>query len=138
MKLVLAAAMALLLGSTPASATTVEVGTGDWRNVPMMQHFGEALDSNSVAAIYEMVESGECVMPGQRKGKLDMTVPFIVLFTPSGTVDRLVIEKMGCTKAEGIIAGALLKLIDARAFRPSRGRREGWFKGEVSFSHYDS
>ena len=138
MKLVLAAAAALLLGSAPASATTVEVGTGDWRNVPEMQQFGEALDSNAVAAIYEAVETGECVMPGQRKGKLDMTVPFLVLFTPSGSIERLVVEKMGCTKAEGIIAGALLKLIDRGAFHPRGGMREGWFKGEVSFSHYDS
>jgi hypothetical protein len=139
LKLVLAAAAAALpVGTALASAATIEVGTGDWRNIPMMQQFGEALDSNSVAAIYEMAEKGKCVMPGQRKGKLDMTVPFIVLFAPSGSIDRLVIEQMGCTKAEGVLAGALIKLIDRGAFRPSGGMREGWFRGEVSFSHFDS
>ncbi len=138
MKLVLAAASALFLAVAPASATTVEVGTGDWRNIPEMQQFGEALDSNAVAAIYESVETGECTIPGQRKGKLDMTVPFLIQVNASGGIDRLIVEKMGCTKAEGILAGALLKLIDRGAFHPRGGMREGWFKGEVSFSHYDS
>jgi hypothetical protein len=134
MKYMLAAA--LFLGSVSAAATTVEVGTGDWRNVPVMRHMvGVNLDSNAVAAIHESLESGECVIPGQSEGHLDMTVPFLVLFTADGAVDRLVIEKMGCAKAEGILAGALLKIIKDGAYRPVGGRREGWFRSEVSFAH---
>jgi hypothetical protein len=136
MKLVLAATAALLLSSTPASAATIESGTGDWRDVPMMRQIVDSMDSKAVAYIHEMVETGECTIEGQRKNKLDMTVPFIVLFTADGSVDRLIIEKIGCTKAEGVLAGEVLKMIDRGAYRPVGGMREGWFRGEVSFSHY--
>jgi hypothetical protein len=131
------AAMALLLGTAPAMATSVEVGTGNWSNIPRLRQTVDSLDSNAVAAIYEMVESGQCVIEGQRKGKLDMTVPFLLQINASGVVERLVIEKMGCDKAEGVLAGAILKMIDHGSFRPSGGMREGWFRSQVSFSHYE-
>jgi hypothetical protein len=134
MKRLLAAA-ALLLGSAQVSATTVEVGSGDWSNIPEMRQMVDSIDSNTVAAIHETIETGECVIAGQRKGDLDMTVPFLVRFAADGTVDRLVLEKMGCAKAEGILAGALLKLIGRHSFRPVGGMHEGWFRSEVSFAH---
>ena len=134
MKMFVAAA-ALLLGSASASAATIEVGTGDWSNIPEMRQMVDSIDSNTVAAIHEAIESGECVIEGQREGDLDMTVPFLVQFDKNGTVQRLVIEKMGCAKAEGILAGALLKLIDRGGFRPVGGMHEGWFRSQVSFAH---
>jgi hypothetical protein len=118
-------------------ATTVEVATGDWSNMPQLRRTMESIDSNAVAAIYESVESGECVIQGQRKGKLDMSVPFLIKFDASGTPERLIIGKMGCERAEGILAGALLKLVDRGVYRPTGARREGWFRSEVSFSHYE-
>jgi hypothetical protein len=136
MKHVIAAA-ALLLGSVPAMATTVEVATGDWSNIPKLAPAMESIDSNAVAAIAESIESGECVIEGQRKGRLDMKVPFLVQFGAGGTPERLVIGKLGCDKAEGILGGALLKLVDRGVFRPSGGMRRGWFRSEVSFSQFE-
>jgi hypothetical protein len=134
MKMFVAAA-ALLLGSASASAATIEVGTGDWSNIPEMRQLVDSIDSNTVAAIHETIESGECVIAGQREGDLDMTAPFLVQFDASGNLQRLVIEKMGCAKAEGILAGALLKLIERGGVRPVGGMQEGWFRSQVSFAH---
>jgi hypothetical protein len=136
MKHVIAAAV-LLLGSVPAIATTVEVATGDWSNIPRLAPAMESIDSNAVAAIHESIESGECVIEGQRKGRLDMTVPFLIRFSADGTPERLIIEKLGCDKAEGILAGALVKLVDRGVYRPPGGIRRGWFRGQVSFSQYE-
>jgi len=134
MKQVLAAL--LLLGAVPASATTVEVATGNnWNSIPLARERNVAIDMEAIGAIHEMVESGECVLPGQRKGKLDLTVPFLIHFAADGSVDRLVIQRMGCAKAEGVIAGALLKLLDARAYRPTGVNPNGWYRNEVSFSY---
>ena len=72
---------------------------------------------------------------GQRAGKLDMTVPFLIQVNASGNIDRLVVEKFGCDKAEGLLAGALLKLLDRGGYRPKGGMHEGWFRGDVSFAH---
>jgi len=129
-------AMALLLAAAPAAAQTIETASGDWRNVPeMRQQVGASVDANAVAAISEMVDRGECVIPGQRRGSLDMNVPFLVQFNASGGIDRLVIHPLGCARAEGLLAGAVLRMMERGGFQPAGGRREGWFRGQVGFAH---
>jgi hypothetical protein len=130
---------ALLLAAAPAAAQTVETASGDWSNIPeMRQQVNTPVDADAVAAISEMVDRGECVIAGQRRGNLDMTVPFLVQFTASGSIGRLVIHSMGCARAEGILAGAVMRLVEHGSFQPVGGRREGWFRGQVGFAHSDS
>ena len=129
-------AAALLLAAAPAAAQVIQTASGDWSNVPEMRtQVGAAVDADAVAAISEMVDRGQCVIPGQRRGSLDMTVPFLVLFNASGSIDRLVIHPLGCARAEGVLAGAVLKLVQHGGFEPVGGRREGWFRGQVGFAH---
>ena len=131
-------AAALLLVAAPASAQTVEFASGDWRNIPEMRtEPGAAVDSNAVAAIAEMIDRGECTIPGQRRGELDMTVPFLVLFETNGSIERLVIHQLGCARAEGVLAGAVLRMVQHGMFEPVGGRREGWFRGEVALTHVE-
>jgi len=129
-------ASALLLVAAPAAAQTIEVASGDWSNIPQMrEQVGAAVDANAVAAIAEMVDRRECTIPGQRRGNLDMTVPFLVQFDAHGTIQRLVVHPLGCARAEGVLAGALLRLMQQRGFEPFGGRHEGWFRAEVGFAH---
>ena len=131
----LLAAAALLLGSAPAAATIIESGTGDWSGIPMMRaQVGVGLDGDAVGAIDALLARRECAIAGQRRGNIDMRVPFIVLFNASGAVDRLVVQRLDCPRAEGVLAGEVLRMIERGAFAPEGGRREGWFRGEVSFS----
>jgi hypothetical protein len=134
MKTFLAAA-ALMFGASQLAATTVETATGDWSNIPEMRQMVDSIDSDTVAAIHEMIENGECTIEGQRAGKLDMTVPFLIQVNAQGGIDRLVLEKFGCEKAEGVLAGALLKLIERGGYKPRGGMHEGWFRSYVSFAH---
>jgi len=132
-------AAALLLAAAPAAAQTIETASGDWRNIPeMRQQVGASVDANAVAAISEMIDRGECTIPGQRRGSLDMNVPFLVQFNANGAIDRLVIHPLGCARAEGLLAGAVLRMVQQRGFEPVGGRREGWFRGQVGFAHSDS
>jgi hypothetical protein len=131
-------AAALLFAGAPAAAQTVETATGDWTNIPeMRQQVGASVDADAVAAISEMIDRGECTIPGQRRGNLDMSVPFLVQFDASGTINRLVVHPVGCARADGLLAGALLRLMQHRGFEPVGGRHEGWFRGEVGFAHSD-
>ncbi|MFL6862845.1 MAG: hypothetical protein ACJ8DZ_07585 [Allosphingosinicella sp.] len=131
-------AAALLLAAAPVAAQTIETASGDWGNIPEMRsQVGATVDADAVAAISEMVDRGECTIPGQRRGSLDMTVPFLVQFDASGTVLRLVIHPLGCARAEGLLAGAVLRLVQHGSFQPVGGRREGWFRAEVGFAHSD-
>lgn len=129
-------ATSLLLLGAPLAAQTVEVGDGDWRNMPEMRRQGDAaVDPNVVAAIAEMVDRGECTIPGQRRGHLDMTMAFVVLFGADGSIERLIVHPLGCGRAEGLLAGAILRLVEHGQFVPASARRAGWFRGEVSLSH---
>lgn len=134
MKHILAASL-LFLGA-PAAAQTIETGSGDWRNMREMRRQGDAtVDSDAAAAIAEMVDSGECTIPGQRRGHLEMTAAFVVLFNANGSIERLIVHPLGCARADGVLGGAILRLVEHRQFVPVGGRREGWFRGEVSFTH---
>ena len=136
MKHVLTAALAL--ATAPAMAQTMETGSGDWSNIPeMREQVGASVDADAVAAIAEMVDRGECTIPGQRRGNLDMTVPFLVQFNANGGIDRIVIHSIGCARAEGLLAGATLRLMQRGAFEPAGGQRSGWFRGALSFAHSD-
>jgi hypothetical protein len=64
-----------------------------------------------------------------------MSVPFLVQFNASGSIDRLVIHPLGCARAEGLLAGAVLRMVEHGGFQPVGGRREGWFRGQVGFAH---
>ena len=135
MKRILAAA-ALMFGASQLAATTVESGTGDWSNIPEMKQMVEFhSNSHTVAAIHEMIENGECTIEGQRAGKLDMTTFFLIQPNASGIFDVLVVEWFGCDKVAGLLAGALLKLLERGGYRPKGGMHEVWFRRDVSFAH---
>ena len=129
---------AFLLAATPVAAQTIQTAGGDWSNIPeMRQQVGATVDGDAVAAIAEMVDRGECTIAGQRRGNLDMSVPFLVKFNADGTIDQIVVHSIGCARAEGLLAGAAIRMMRQRAFEPAGGPHEGWFRGELSFAHSD-
>jgi hypothetical protein len=128
-------AAALLLAAAPAAAQTVETATGDWSNIREMQReSGASMEPDVVAAISEAMERGECVIAGQHRHNVDVNLPFLVLFNASGSIDRVVIQPLGCARAEGLVAGAVLRMVQRGGFTPAGHRREGWFRGEVGFT----
>jgi hypothetical protein len=131
----LLAASLLLAAAVPAAAQTVETATGDWSAIPeMRRQNGASIEVDAIAAISEAMERGECVISGQRRRNVDVNMPFLVLFNASGAVDRLVIQPLGCPRAEGLFAGAVLRMVQRGAFTPSGQRRQGWFRGEIGFA----
>lgn len=129
----------LLLLAAPVTAQTVETATGDWGNIPEMRHEVSAtVEPDVVTAIAGLIDRGECTIPGQRRGRLSMTVPFLVQFKADGSIDRLIVHSLGCARAEGLLAGEMLRLVRNGGFAPTGRRRQGWFRGEVGFSHSEN
>lgn len=127
-------AFALLAASVPAAAQTVQVAEGDWKHLPPLEYINSNhLDDLMLAGIADVVERGDCELPGQSKRHLDLTVPFAVQYGANGQVERLVLKKLGCTQIEGIVAGALLEMVKGGDFRPTPANSDGWFRGEFSF-----
>ncbi len=134
MKLFLAAA--LLLGSTAATAATVEVATGDWSGLPVLKTRNfDSISPRAVGRIHEIVARGECTLPGQNKRKLDLTVPFAVHFQPNGTLDRVIIPRMNCEKIESIMGRVLLDLVESGEYKSTGENSEGWYRSAISFSN---
>ena len=128
-------AAALLFAAAPVAAQTVETATGDWNAIPEMQQVnGAALEPDVIAAIAETMHYRECVIEGQHRNNVDVDMPFLVLFKADGTVDRLVIRPLGCARAEGLLAGAVLRLVQRGGFTPQGQRRQGWFRGHIGFA----
>jgi hypothetical protein len=128
-------AAALLMATSAAPAMTVETANGDWSEIPLLKTRGYALNDHVVGKIYDLVQSGACTIAGQSKKKLDMSIPFLVHFTKDGTPDRLVLGKIGCAEAEGVIGGALVVLIEQGNYRSTGRNQTGWYRSQVSFSY---
>lgn len=128
-------ALALLLGSFPAAAQTVEVAEGKWNNLPYAKERGlGSISSNAVARIHEVIASGDCEVPGQSKRKLDMTVPFALQFSPEGALQKIILQKIGCAEIEGILGGTVLELVKLGKYAPTGENSAGWYRSEISFS----
>lgn len=128
-------ALALLAAAAPAAAETiVQTAETDWSYLPAMEHItNNHLDNIALAGIHNVVERGDCALPGQSKREMNLTVPFAVQFTPDGQLAKLVIKKLGCAEIEGIVAGALLEMVKGGDYRPVRRNAEGWYRGDFSF-----
>lgn len=128
-------ALTLLLASAPVAAQTVQVAETDWSYLPRMKHVSNNhLDSLMLAGVHDVIRRGDCEIPGQSKNDVDLTVPFAAQLSPNGQVSRLVLKPLGCAEAEGIIAGALLEMLEGGDYRPVTHNAEGWYQGEFSFA----
>ena len=128
-------ACAFLALAGPATAQRVEVAEGDWSNLPPMRFTDmDTISPEVVLRVQELVTSGECTLAGVSKRRIDMTVPFIVRFSPGGAVEHVVLRKLGCAKAEGVLAGAVLGLLKAGTFKPTGKNLTGWYRSELSFA----
>ena len=126
----------LLASAAGASPTvTVEAAEGDWSSLPSLQVRGnDHLDTRRMARLHAIAKSGECSLPGYSKGQLVMRLSFAAQFDPAGSLQRIVLPKLDCPEAEGIIGGALLKMVSGGDYKPTGKSAEGWYRGQFNFT----
>jgi hypothetical protein len=93
----------------------------------------DTISPEVVLKVQELVTSGECTLAGVSKRRIDMTVPFIVRFSPAGRGACRSAQARLC-KAEGVLAGAVLGLLKAGTFKPTGKNLTGWYRSELSFA----
>ena len=124
-----------VMSSQPADVgSQVSVAGGDWSNIPLVKRSGTLRISDDLISKIESAAFGECAKPGQSKTRLDMTIPFLVQFTPEGGVERVVIMRLDCPTIEQTAGGAVLQLARAGEYRPTGENVEGWYRGEIKIS----
>lgn len=127
----------LILASTAASAApvTVQTADGDWSKLPSLQARGyDHLSSNVMQRLHEIASDGQCSLPGFSGGKLDFRLSFAAQFDPGGALNRIVLPKLNCPEAEGIVGGALLEMMRGGDYRPTGKNPDGWYRGQFTFS----
>jgi len=127
-------ALALFLASVPAAAATVEVADGNWSYLPQLEKRGNFhLSPEAITTIHAMAMTGECNLPGKNGNELDLTVPFAVHFNPDGSLNRIVMKRLGCPKVEGVLGGVLIDMIQSGEYRATGANQDGWYQSDVSF-----
>lgn len=121
--------------AVPAAAQKVEVASGDWSRLPVMETSNYVqIPADAVDQIHRLVTSGQCELKGASKRRIDMTVPFLVRFAPDGSLDHVVLRDLGCPKAEGILARVVLNWAKTGTIKSGGTNKEGWYRSEISFS----
>ncbi len=125
----------LAASAVPAAAQKVEVASGDWSRLPLMETSVYAqIPGDAVDQIHRLVTSGQCELKGASKRRIDMTVPFLIRFAPDGSLEHVVLRDLGCPRAEGILARVVLNWAKTGTIRGAGKNNQGWYRSEISFS----
>jgi hypothetical protein len=133
-------ALALLLGSISAqslaASPTVETADGNWGQLPKLkQRSSDHMSNVAINRIHEIAEERKCQIPGaSTRGLTQFEMSFAAQFQPDGTLTRVLLPRLACPEAEGILGGILLKMIEGGDYRPSGKTEDGWYRGELSFT----
>jgi hypothetical protein len=131
----------LLLASLGAAAPMpkVDVATGDWSRLPALQSRGyDHLHSNVMRRLWEIAHSRKCAIPGYSIGNLDFRMSFAAQFNSDGSLARVIVPKLDCPEAEGILAGAVVEMIRGGDYRPTGQSEQGWYQGGLTFGFQSS
>ncbi|NUR45151.1 MAG: hypothetical protein HOP91_03195 [Sphingomonas sp.] len=129
-------ALPLLLATLAAAGPTpkVEVATGDWSDLPALDSHGyDHLHPKVMQRLWELGHSKTCAIPGYLLDSLDFRLSFAAQYNPDGSIARIIIPRLKCPEAEGIVGGALVEMMQAGDYRPSGKSPEGWYKGSLTF-----
>jgi hypothetical protein len=130
-----AAALLVAAISMPASAITVETAAGDWSNLPKLSQRGyNHLDEKMQAKLFEIAQSNHCPAFALKQGRLDFNIAFATQYAPDGTLQRIVLPKLDCAEAEGVVGGTLLEMFQAGDYAPTGKSPAGWYRGGLAFS----
>jgi hypothetical protein len=136
MKLLLPLSLILGLAAGPLPSATVVTADGDWSSLPRLQERGyDHLNTKVMVRLHEIASQGQCRLPGYSGGTLNFRLSFAAQFDPAGSLQRVVLPKLNCPEAEGIIGGTVLEMVRDGDYRPTGKSPEGWYRGQFTFSY---
>jgi hypothetical protein len=86
-----------------------------------------------MAKLHEMVKQHQCQLGAYVGGRLDFGVSFAAQFNPDGSLHEIILPKLNCPEAEGIVGGALLEMIRAGDYQATGKNPDGWYRGNLAF-----
>lgn len=135
MKHFLALATAAILTAATIPEVTVVSSDGDWSRLPMLGQYGyDHLNTKVMVKLHELVKEHQCQLPGYVNGRLDFGASFAAQFNPDGSLHEIVIPKLNCPEAEGVVGGAIVEMIRGGDYRPTGKNPDGWYRGNLTFA----
>jgi len=135
MRLLFSLGFILALTTGAASPVTVETATGDWSTLPRLQTMGSNhLDSKIMVRLHQIASQGQCSLPGYAGDRLDLKISFAAQYDPDGSLRRIILPKLNCPEAEGLIGGALLDMMRGGDYRRISDSPKGWYRGQFGFN----
>jgi len=135
MKHFLALPMAMALMASSAPPVSVVAADGDWSRLPRLGQYGyEHLNTKMMVKLHEIAMQRQCTLPGLVGDRLDFGISFAAQFNPDGSLHQIVIPKLNCPEAEGVVGGALLEMINGGDYRPTGKNPDGWYRGDFTFA----
>ena len=126
---------ALLLGTAPAPAGSVQAGKADWKSFPALQRAARPLPTGAmVDRVADMLQKEQCALPGQSARKFDITIPYVVLVNPDGKAERVVVEDIGCPGLETYVGSIVLLLAGSGDFPPTGKSVPQWYTSTLNFN----
>ena len=127
--------LGLFLAATgTANAQSVDVGEGDWSSVPLIAPRGHVgIASAAIDRLHTLASLTSCKVQGFEAKRIDLTVPFVMQFTPQGAVDRIVLRDLKCPALETALGTVVLEMAKAGEYRPTGQNPQRWYRSELSF-----
>jgi hypothetical protein len=126
-------AIAALLAGSAAVAQPVDVGTGDWENLPEARQTGQNRMGSAVAAAVEAIaRKGSCQVPGLGRRRVDISVPFTMKFQSSRRVEQIVLRDVGCPELETLL-GRVVQRLAAEGDFLAPGE-PGWYRSSFDLT----
>jgi hypothetical protein len=124
---------ALMAGATPA-AIQVDVGHANWASMPRIERVDRQLPTPPMIDRVQALLGSKCRLPGQRRSRFNITIPYAVLVNPDGSASHVVVGETGCADLESYVGLIVLELARNGDFRPSGGPAPRWMSSEINFN----
>jgi len=137
MKIVLAAALALLAGPALAQGSSekiaIDVGKAAWDKFPTLAASANSTDYAALSMLVsEILASGKCTVANQSAKHFDITVPYAAMVEPDGKISRILVSDIGCRPIEELVGYTVLTRARSGEFTPTGQAKARWYAGELN------
>lgn len=123
----------LATAATSVQAQQVDVGTGDWSNLPRARVVGNANVGQAVAAEVERIgRDRSCQVAGLGPRRVDIAIPFVLEIDSSQQVQRIVVKDIGCPELETLLGRVVQRLASIGEYSGTEG--PGWYRSVLELS----
>lgn len=129
MKWIVIGALAAL-AVTPALAEPITVAGGNWSDIPpIRERHALRIGNEAIEQLKAAAGQTNCRTVGDAR-HLNISVPFLVQFSPHGDVEQVVVQRINCPKVEALLGYSLLYLAKSGEYRPTGENDLGWYRGQ--------